>query len=294
MDDTPEGFDDTKWTAMVASLKSALDAVPPTMSVGVQFFPDAGEGGLCGVPGGGEIVVPIAAGEDGVQAVSDALDDDANAPEGNTPAADALALALEYFTEGEGADLDGDNYVLLAIDGGPNCNSDLTDMSFCGDGTDPALNRACLDDDRTVEQVTALAGAGITTLVVGIPGSDAPEYVVVLDRLAEEGGAPASEDSPMYYQVEDADELADTLLRLTSNLVKSCELVLDEPPPDVDEVNVFVDGEVIYKTDDGWAFDDPRNPTRIILQGAACELVETEGVQNLTVEYGCPTYEIPR
>lgn len=310
MEETPEeGFDDSKWVTMVDALEVALESVPETMSVGLQFFPDAGEGGLCGMPTGSDIAVPVTPGDDGVTAVSDALNDSDNAPNGNTPAADALALALQYFTEGDGADLEGDNYVLLAIDGGPNCNGDITcgvdtctgnieegndTFEFCGDGSDENLNRLCLDDERTVNQVKALADAGITTLVVGIPGSDLDEYVAVLDQLAEEGGARAQNSSPKYYQVEDADELADTLLRLTSNLVTNCELVLDEPPPDIGEVNVFVDDEVVYKNEDGWAFDDEKNPTKIILQGEACDLVETEGVQNLTVEYGCPTYEIPK
>jgi hypothetical protein len=198
--------------------------------------------------------------------------------------------------------------VLLAIDGGPNCNDELTcDVEtctgnidrgvtmpeFCGEAADPGQN-FCLDDTRTIAQVRALSDVGITTLVVGIPGSDLAPYVAVLDALADEGGAPASNSSPMYYQVQDAGDLSDTLNRLTANLVTNCELVLEEAPPDNDEVNVFVDDEVVYKNEDGWAFDDDDNPTRIILQGETCSRIEMEGVQNLTVEYGCPTFDIPK
>src|SRR5262245_27186387 len=105
---------------MVDSLNTALDGISGQMSVGVQFFPDASteDGDSCGVPTGSEVAVPIGSGEAAVDAVKTALSASENAPAGNTPAAAALALAHEYFTEGAGAQLEGENYVLLAIDGG--------------------------------------------------------------------------------------------------------------------------------------------------------------------------------
>src|SRR5690606_3464832 len=163
----------------------------------------------CGVPAGGTIAVPVAAGQGAVDAVNAALTSKDNEPSGNTPAADALALAHEYFTEGAGTSLEGENYVLLAIDGGPNCNADLACAadsctpiidgicpvpdggSCCSETEDPVRNLSCLDDERTLAQVQALQAAGITSFVVGIPGSDQAPYEVLLDALAEAGGAPA-------------------------------------------------------------------------------------------------------
>src|SRR5690606_32995492 len=52
MNDSADGFEDDKWTAMVDSLNTAIDGISGQMSVGVQFFPDAnvqGESG-CGMP----------------------------------------------------------------------------------------------------------------------------------------------------------------------------------------------------------------------------------------------------
>jgi hypothetical protein len=308
MNDTADGFESDKWTAMVDSMNSALDGISGQMSVGVQFFPDASvqtEAG-CEVPTGSEVAVPIGAGADAVDDVKEALSASENTPSGNTPAAAALMLAHEYFTTGAGSDLEGENYVLLAIDGGPNCNSDIScEAASCTTNIDepdlPCENccenapEACLDDDGTVEQVEALAEAGITTFVVGIPGSDQPAYQAVLDVLAERGGAPAAEESPKYYQVTDAEELSDTLVALTSELVTSCELALHEVPPDLDEVNVFVNDEVVPKLgDDGWEYDQSTSPPTIVIKGETCATIETEGVQSVLVEFGCPTIEIPK
>ncbi|HEY6722503.1 MAG TPA: hypothetical protein VI197_00690 [Polyangiaceae bacterium] len=307
MNDTAEGFEDDKWTALVDSMNSALDGISGKMSVGVQFFPDASvDADGCGVPTGSEVAVPIGAGADAVDDVKQALSASENAPAGNTPAAAALALAHDYFTAGPGAELEGENYVLLAIDGGPNCNDAITcEAAACTVNIDrpelPCENccaeapEQCLDDDGTVAQVEALAEAGITTFVVGIPGSDQPAYQAVLDVLAERGGAPAAQESPKYYQVTDADELSETLVALTSELVTSCELALHEVPPDLDEVNVFVNDEVVPKLgDDGWEYDHATSPPTIVIKGETCATIETEGVQSVLVEFGCPTIEIPK
>lgn len=311
MNDTPDGFDDDKWTTMVDSLNTALDGIEGKMSVGVQLFPDASvqtEAG-CEVPTDASIAVPVSGGSDAIDAVKSALASSENTPGGNTPAAAALALAHEYFTQGAGADLEGENYVLLAIDGGPNCNYDLTcEAATCttnidGDcpkgidccSGDPGVPEACLDDDGTIAQVKALADAGITTFVVGIPGSDQEAYQVVLDALAEEGGAPASDTSPKYYQVNDADELSETLVALTSDLVTSCSLALERTPPDLNKVNVFVDNEVVPKLgDDGWEYDNSTSPPTIVIKGETCAALESEGAQSVRVEFGCPTIEVPK
>lgn len=308
MNDTPDGFEDDKWTAMVDSLNSALDGVSGQMSVGLQFFPDAsvqGESG-CGMPTGSEVAVPIGSGADAVDAVKTALSASENGPSGNTPAEAALSLAHDYFTTGPGSQLEGENYVLLAIDGGPNCNSDIScGAASCTTNIDepslPCENccenvpEACLDDDATIAAVQALANAGITTFVVGIPGSDQAAYQAVLDELAVEGGAPAAEESPKYYQVTDAEELSETLVALTSDLVTSCELLLERVPPDLDEVNVFVNGEVVPKLgDDGWEFDHSTSPPTIVIKGETCATIESEGVESVLVEFGCPTIDVPK
>src|SRR5260221_473533 len=109
---------------------------------------------------------------------------------GFTPTAAALDLALTYFTTGAGASLTGDKYVLLATDGGPNCNSSLTPAcgySTCTVNLDNQCGAdgrttnccavsivgstvLCLDAAATTAKITALRTAGVKPVAVGIPG----------------------------------------------------------------------------------------------------------------------------
>lgn len=290
----------TRWAAMVDALDGALDHVSEDLSLGLQFFPAAGSVGCTMPTSTEELTVSVAPGASAVTQIRTALSE--AAPGGDTPAAAALQLAYEFFTEGDGKDLPGKSYVLLALDGGPNCNTD-PELS-CGEdsctrnieGTCPidgnccdGVTDHCLDDDRTEAQVQRLADAGIRTLVVGIPGSDAEPYVTVLDRLAVAGGAPASTTSPKYYKVEDPEALSDTMRRLTAELITSCELQLEQEPPDREMVNVFIDDEVLPKSDDTWDYDDTTDPPTIVIMGEACEGLKSSGAESVRVEFNCPT-----
>jgi hypothetical protein len=149
---------------------------------------------------------------------------------------------------------------------------------------------ACLDDDQTLAKVEQLASAGIKTLVVGIPGSDAPTYVSVLNQLAVAGGAPAAASSPRYYKVDDPTALTNTLKALTLQLITSCVLQLESAPPDKNRVNVFIDDEVLPQAGaDGWELDESTSPPSIVIKGATCEAIESTGAESVRIEFGCPT-----
>ncbi|KYF59198.1 hypothetical protein BE08_25780 [Sorangium cellulosum] len=295
--------DSDRWTMTKGAISSALAAVQDRMSIGLQLFPTDAH---CGIDAGADLSVAVAPGATSVPAVKRLLD--ATAPDGATPTADALARALQYLTVGAGSTLEGDRFVLLATDGGPNCSHDpgLTcSAATCTtnmDGDCPAVVEnccggaaadACLDDARTVEQVKALSAAGIRTFVVGIPGTTA--YAAVLDQLAVEGGTATAETSPRYFEVVDAAALGETLTGITRDLVRSCELGLEAEPPDRAKVNVFIDEEVLPKQgDDGWDYDDSTTPPTVVIKGATCDHVRSMGVESVRVEFGCPTVEEPR
>lgn len=315
MTQTPSGFTSSKWDSLVAALKSSLAGLEDKMAVGLVFFPDPASSSAdgCGMPLGDSVLVDIGPGQSTVPLIQVMLDDDSSKPAGNTPAANALALAHRYFTTGAGAQLAGAKHVLLALDGGPNCNATIScdaasctvnvdrsasdpaksacpidPASCCGDGADPELNKSCLDDDGTVAQVSALADIGVSTFVVGIPGSDL--FAGVLDALAVAGGHAVSATSPKYFEVTDAQELTDTLQSITTNLVKACEFQLNSTPPDADKVNVFIDGQVVPKDGpDGWEYDNSTTPPTIVIKGATCDALQSEGAQSVSFEFGCPT-----
>jgi hypothetical protein len=187
-------------------------------------------------------------------------------PVGGTPTAATLARLLPTL-----AGLSGRTVVILATDGGPNCNSaamcDATkcipnieqfpqctpDVNCCS----PALGgpTSCLDDVATLAAVGALARRGIKTYVVGIPGS-AP-YATLLDELARSGGTarPAGSGGAAYYDVDHLTELDDILAAIGSTVVLSCHLHLDTPPREMSLVNVYLDRQLVeYGAPDGWVW----------------------------------------
>jgi hypothetical protein len=217
-----------------------------------------------------------------------------------------LTRALAYFTEGDGAELDGERYVLLATDGGPNCDSDLTcsaesctvnldgicppNTNCCDAELDPDGPAKCLDDDGSVAAVAALAEAGIRTFVVGIPGTEA--YPDTLDRLAEAGGVANPDAPPSYFAVSaegGVAGLSDVFERITTGLITSCRLQLEEEPPAKRRLFVVVDGVVIeHDAVDGWELDDTSSPPVVQLNGATCEKLEAEGAEQVIITYDCP------
>src|SRR4051812_26496723 len=126
MKDVPTGFGSDKWTALRGALKDTFDQTATKISFGLDLYPYSGKSGAmlansCEMPTGTAVVVPVQAGTKASPLILAALD--ANPPEGGTPTAAALTRALAYYTTGAGKSLKGEKYVLLATDGGPNCNA---------------------------------------------------------------------------------------------------------------------------------------------------------------------------
>ena len=314
MDDGAPGFEDSKWDTLVASLGTALPEVQDYLSLGLKLFPSGNTGAdVCSLDSGVE--VDVEAGATQVSVIAAALGE--ATPGGDTPTAAALADALNYWTKGAGKDLEGERFVLLATDGGPNC-SDSPEIDCtcdnpvgepeCGDRTQCTVNydpdnafcldeangsccdvqTLCLDDGGTIQAVKDLKSAGIKTIVVGMPGSEA--FTDVLDRLAVAGGLPVAETSPRYTKVDDAAGLTKAMRDVTRGVIRTCEVQLEEQPPRLDQVNVYLDNMVIPKNDaNGWKFDDSTSPPTVVFTGDTCELVETEGVGKISVRFGCQT-----
>jgi hypothetical protein len=225
-------------------------------------------------------------------------------PAGGTPTAATLqALAPRL------AALTGKTYVILATDGGPNCNIDAScgasqcelniensasgctpggSLNCCNDpnyGSDPQLS--CLDAQPTTDAVTAIAQEGIPVYVVGVPGS-AP-YASLLDDLATAGGT-ARGSEPQYYAVDTGDQAAFTaaISAVAAKITGTCTLTLDKAPPDPAQVNVFVDEQVLPQTGaDGWTIDGQI----VTILGQTCQNIMTGAVLDVRVVAGCPTFE---
>jgi hypothetical protein len=324
MADTPTGFATDKWTAMKTALGAALDPVKGAIAFGLELYPynssaaiplNCSQGGAANccqmTTGAAAISIPI---ENGTTALPKILSTLGSlSPGGGTPTAATLKEALWYFTAGAGAGLAGDKYVLLATDGAPNCNATLAcDAAHCTANIDAVAagttacsgqnccasgagaNLACLDDPASITQITALKTAGVSTFVIGIPGTE--NYVNVLDAFAAAGGQTASATSPKYYAVSASGGVAaltDVFKAITVKLVTTCDLQLAKEPDDPTLLNVTIGGALIGKAGgaagvNGWTLDRSTIPSTIRITGAPCDALKSMGATSVQVLYGCP------
>lgn len=306
-----------RWSAMKSALQSALTGAQDKINFGLELYPTpaiAGgtidrlacgqAGNCCEMPADFNMNVPIGTGADAVNQIITELD--ATLPGGGTPTARALERALDYFTNGAGAQLEGDKFVLLATDGGPNCNADLTcggdlctynlddpsrdctaqsaDNNCCaGTGT------GCVDRTNVTNRIENLANAGIPTFVVGIPGTEA--YASYLNEFAVAGGRAVQGGAESYYRVDDVAQLASVFQEITVSLISSCDITLPQATTvapriiiDCDEVPRMAGAAGGSGTGENWTWASGSD--QVTLVGDACERVQ-QGVNNIDVVLNC-------
>jgi hypothetical protein len=329
MDKAPDnGSSTTLWEAVNTALESSLADASPAVSFGLQLFPgrtvipDCDADDCCSISGT-EVDVEVGPGDEPRADILDLLG--RTKPGGGTPTAEALARAHNYFTVGPGAALDGAKFVLLATDGGPNCNGDNScDAASCTLNIDGNCNvdptnccattpTGCLDDDNVLAQIEQLYQAGVDTFVVGLAGTE--EYAEQLDAFAQAGGRAREGTAESYYKVAasgSAAGLTDVLNDITRQLVQECDVELKPGELDLNELNVAVDCAVVpYSVPEeagqggagGEGSQDPyagpsfwwidgievgEIPT-VHLGGEICGIIKAQGVERIDILRGCPT-----
>ena len=209
--------------------------------------------------------------------------------------------------------LEGETFVVIATDGHPNCNPEavcgiddcyynmLPDWEIAGracDATwnccaadDPDLRAAgvdgpiqCVDREPTLEAIRNLAAGGVRTYVIGLPDSFA--FRGLLDDMAIAGGT-AQEGQTKYFPVDSALELSSQLRKIGADVAVSCQLDLDEEPPDPAMLNVYLDAHSLAQdSTEGWSYE---SATSIAIHGAACDSLLRGDVLNVQIVAGCPT-----
>jgi hypothetical protein len=241
----------SKWDAVATVLSEAWAGVPRSLCIGLELFPasatDVPIGAdctdrCCEMPAHAELNVPIGPALQTVPLILDTLS--STTPAGGTPTATALARALDYLSVGAGSALADERVVLLITDGGPNCNPDVTcDCEACTRTTESTdceqvynpchtRNDACLDDRETLLRIEELRGAGVRTLVVGLPGTE--RYADLFDEFAVAGDLVSGTGDRRYFAVSAAggvEELARVLGDVVTRLAQlgrgrfgSCEI----------------------------------------------------------------------
>ncbi len=208
----------TRYRLVQAAAIDLVKNIGGLINVGAALFPFAGVGSD-GCHAGGE-VLPVTPGD--ALNISTFSKLTSVQPNGGTPTAATLEALYPTLTK-----LPGRTIVVLATDGGPNCNAaascgaeDCIDNieSACGPGgcckpTGPSCCTAasgqgtlnCIDRKASIDAVAKLAAAGVRVYVVGVLGSET--YGAVLDQMALVSGAPQIAP-PFYYKVQDYSSLA--------------------------------------------------------------------------------------
>jgi hypothetical protein len=288
-----------KWSAVRITIAAILRGLGPRANFGATLFPGF-ESQACAPS---IEVLPISPGDppgeqDG-PTTTKLLKATQPPPSGGTPTAAALSSVARILSTATGK-----TFVILATDGGPNCNSQASctveqcqpnienvqgcpraGPSCCEPPTGP--REACLDSAATTSAVALLKSGGIPVYVIGLPGTTA--YAALLDQLAVAGGT-ALPTSPKYYRVDSSGDatLLTTLKRIAAKIVATCEFKLKEAPADANQVNVYLDDVVLPREPaNGWKLDG----STVTLVGSACSKVLAGDILNVRIITGCPTVE---
>jgi hypothetical protein len=225
---------------------------------------------------------------------------------GGTPtAATVLSLTDDL------ASLPGTTYAIVATDGGPNCDPDISctiadctlniessppgctpsgASNCCAPNMYGALN--CLDGAATTQAIARLRARGVPTFVMGIPGSE--PYATVLDDMAVAGGT-ARATKPYYYPVETTDQGAfyAALAKIAAKATGTCALPLSSPPKDPGLINVYFSEQVVPQAGpNGWTYDaSGGGGGTVTLLGDSCRSVLEGSVLDVRIVEGCQTVE---
>jgi uncharacterized protein YegL len=216
---------------------------------------------------------------------------------GGTPTKTALTgaySALEAYVPAANVRPNGKRVVILLSDGEPS-------------------------DDNPMGSIHALAAAKTTqakaiyTYAIGVGkagGGYDPEFMALLakaGKTAPSGCNPALTTNPdCFYQIDPSGGKSATqistemiaALEAIRALASECDLALvlvdkDGNRADPKKVEVtYVDDKGVEKpiapdAANGWTYDDPMNPTRLILNGAACVQARSSSKGKTKVKMGC-------
>lgn len=293
--DRSGSMEGTKWSSVQGAMKSVYqsihDAKDTNEGVGLILFPaDGSESGP--YPGARDVFVNYV--DDAQLASLNKRISDPTA--GSTPTWEAMNGAykeLQNLIVAAPLPKDGKKVLVLMTDGQPNDSS----KDYVG----LVKNMNGLDDS-------------IQTYVVGIGNVSSSDVDPTwLGPLAVAGGTARPSCDPTetsqiskmcHYQIEPGSKSVMQLTQDFTNAINhirasaaACELSLatDTANADPTKINVVIDDgmgkQSLVKQDatNGWTYDDPKHPTKVILHGQACQ----DAVANITgqvdVVLGCKT-----
>jgi von Willebrand factor type A domain len=270
MGDDATGYPGSKWNAARDVLSNVVTGLDNEAELGLMLYPDGdAQTNVCREGALEEAVQPNNADD-----IISTLDN--TSPGGGTPTAPTLIRARDALAQlgVQG----GSRVVVLATDGGPNCNESMDgDTCQCVTGNQNDCQQFpgnCLDNENASAAAQIVNDAGYPVFVVGIPGSE--NFAFVLNALADAGGT-AQAGATRYYDATDAAALESALQEIAIR-VGACRFDLpNNTSPDA--ITVTVGGTAIARDpnrDNGWDLVDANT---VELFGVACTDAATTGAQ---------------
>jgi len=205
---------------------------------------------------------------------------------GSTPTSETLRNAHAYLGS---AGTGHEQYILLATDGVPNCNSSLDPATCTCLDTDTGCEgrpEACLDDEACYDALDDLLGDGVKTYVLGM-GSWSGADGDIMNAMAEHGGTVE------FYPAENPDEILAAFEEIMGTIVVSCRFDIHPTDEvDADKVNFYIGGEIVPQDPShtsGWDYVDENT---IEFYGEWCDRIMSGDVSEVSATFGCPTYVI--
>lgn len=273
-----------KWLSVKSALKVfAKDQSFETMGVGVQYFPLRAQ---CNVSDYAAPAVAVGNLNDVSGALVTSLDEQRMA--GGTPMVPMLTGALKYARQWAEEHPERTISIIIATDGIPD--------NTCIAPSDDAMPNT-LANIVKVAQDAATTRPRIPIFVIGV-GSE----LTALNQISQAGGTGDA------FLVDTADNIQKAFLEALNDIRRSMACAYDVPDPPSEELvldfaaaqvrftlkdndpeyfeNVLNESGCAGAPDSGWYYDDPEDPTKIVLCENACKKSHSDGGK-IEVIFGC-------
>lgn len=283
----------SRWEILRDALDEVLDDTEHLLEYGAKFFPlevDPGtpidsETACTNDPG-----IDLAPAPENLDALLRFFD--TTAPAGGTPTATALIATRDHLEENQREGVA--QFIVLATDGGPNCNPDAeAEGCICTGPPDYCIDSSsfynCLDDERTLAVIESIfAERGVPLFVIGIDNPGRPDLADFLDEMALAGGRPRPDDGGRrFYSVRREGDLPDALDAVTGSIAR-CLFTL---PPELaadPRLVISLDGDPLPRDPgrvDGWDWTD-QPAGELTIFGESCARASLPGAE-ITAELIC-------
>jgi hypothetical protein len=258
------GQGQSKWTVLSQAINSLVASTETTVNWGLKLY---GDDDMCGVNAGAAVRV----GPSSASAIAAALAP--VAASGETPTETAIESAVAYL---QGLSDPDPKYLLLASGG----------QMGCGPGLDPSA-----DDSTGAESaVSAAAGAGFPTFVLGVvdPTSEAAA-TGTLNQIAIVGNEAQQNSSTSFYRVTDLSVLTEVTSARTSFGI-GCTIALETSVAGavLSVSAITTAGTTVAIPQDaanGWSYD--AGGRNLILNGSVCTALQASAYSVVSLRYDC-------